>query len=241
MNLLSFLEKIIFKKPHNTSGNLSSLQSRLGYFFKDVALLKIALTHRSSKNKELSNERVEFLGDSILGLVVSHFLYQNFPEKVEGDLTKLKAILVSEQSLSLVAKSIDLGDYIYLSPEEEKSGGREKPSIISDAYEAIIGAIFLDGGFSYAEKLIKEQLLSRLDELTEEKISYNYKGELLEYLQSYNLGLPKYKVVEELGPDHKKVFRISVLIKGAIMGTGVGKSKKEAEQNAAKMALEKLK
>lgn len=222
------------------SENLSSLQSKLGYFFKDITLLKTALTHRSSKNAEVSNERLEFLGDSILGLVVSHFLYQNFPEKGEGDLTKLKAILVSEQSLSLVAKSIDLGNYIYLSSEEEKSGGKEKPSIISDAYESIIGAVFLDGGFFQSEKLIKEQILSRLNELTEEKISYNYKGELLEYLQFSNLGLPKYKVVEEVGPDHKKVFTISVWVKGAIMGTGVGKSKKEAEQNAAKMALENL-
>jgi len=222
------------------SGNLSSLQSELGYFFKDITLLKTALTHRSSKKGEVSNERLEFLGDSILGMVVSHFLYQNFPEKGEGDLTKLKAILVSEQSLSLVAKSIDLGDYIYLSSEEEKSGGREKPSIISDAYEAIIGAIFLDGGFFQSEKMIKDQILSQLNELTEGKISYNYKGELLEYLQFSNLGLPKYKVVEEIGPDHKKVFTISVLVKGKIMGTGVGGSKKEAEQKAAKVALENL-
>jgi len=240
MNFLSFLENIIFKKTNKNKGNLSSLQSKLGYFFKDTSLLEAALTHRSSKKGKVSNERIEFLGDSILGLVVSHFLYQNFPEKGEGDLTKLKAILVSEQSLSLVARSLNLGDYIYLSSEEEKSGGRDKPSIISDAYEAIIGAVFLDGGFSYAEKLIKEKLLSRLDELTQKEVSYNYKGELLEFLQSSNLGLPKYKVVEEVGPDHQKVFTISVLVKGKVMGTGVGKSKKEAEQSAAKKALENL-
>jgi len=240
MNFLSFFEKIIFKKSLKSKGNLTSLQSKLGYYFKDVSLLKIALTHRSSMGK-LSNERLEFLGDSILGMVVSHFLYRNFTDKEEGDLTKMKAILVSEQSLNLVARSIDLGEFIYLSSEEEKSGGRAKLSIISDAFEAIIGAIFLDGDFGCAEKLIKELLLSRLDELVQKEVSYNYKGELLELLQSSDLGLPKYKVVKEEGPDHKKVFRISVLVKGKIMGTGVGKSKKEAEQNAARTALEKLK
>jgi ribonuclease-3 len=183
---------------------------------------------------------LEFLGDSILGLLISFFLYENFPDKSEGELTKLKATLVSEPSLNLVASSIGLGRYIFLSVEEEKSGGREKASIISDAFEAIVGAIFVDGGLTQAKKVVQGQVFSRFSELTDESIFYNYKGELLEYLQAREVCLPRYEVMEEEGPDHQKIFTIAVVIKGKKMGVGMGASKKDAEQNAAKEALKRI-
>jgi len=242
MNFLSLLHKVFPKSFRKGNDDFGELRDRLGYFFKDSSLLKQALTHRSSLQEgETSNERLEFLGDSILGLLISFFLYKNFPDKSEGELTKLKATLVSEPSLNLVASSLGLGKYIFLSAEEEKSGGREKASIISDAFEAIIGAIFLDGGLNQAEKVVQGQIFSRFSDLTHESIFYNYKGELLEYLQATDLGLPRYEVMEEEGPDHQKIFTIAVIIKGKKMGVGKGTSKKDAEQSAAKEALERIK
>ena len=242
MSLFSLLHKVFPRSFRKDPDNFVKLQEKLGYFFKDTSLLKQALTHRSSLQQgETSNERLEFLGDSILGLLISFFLYKNFPDKSEGELTKLKATLVSEPSLNLVASSIGLGRYIFLSAEAEKSGGREKASIISDAFEAIVGAIFLDGGLTQAKKVVQDQVFSRFSELTDESIFYNYKGELLEYLQARELSLPRYEVMEEEGPDHQKIFTIAVVIKGKKMGVGKGTSKKDAEQSAAKEALEKIK
>ena len=242
MSLFSLLHKVFPKSLRKGSANFRELQEELGYFFKDPSLLKKALTHRSSLQQGgTSNERLEFLGDSILGLLISFFLYENFPDKSEGELTKLKATLVSEPSLNLVASTIGLGRYIFLSAEEEKSGGREKASIISDAFEAIVGAIFVDGGLTQAKKVVQGQVFSRFSELTDESIFYNYKGELLEYLQARELSLPRYEVMEEEGPDHQKIFTIAVVIKGKKMGVGKGTSKKDAEQSAAKEALEKIK
>lgn len=217
----------------------------MNYRFRNLELLDRALTHRSyihtSESEGLrANERLEFLGDSVLGMVTSRFLFENFPEKSEGDLTKLKSTLVSEANLSRIAKSISLGKYLNLSEEEEKAGGRERNSIISDAYEAVIGAVFLDGGLAPAERMVRNQILKRYMEITTDQTLHNYKGELLEYMQALGLGLPKYNVLEEKGPDHRKRFIIAVSVKGKKMGEGVGKNKKEAEQKAARMALENI-
>ncbi len=217
----------------------------MGYRFSDPQLLERALTHRSyihsPENEGLrANERLEFLGDSVLGMVTSRFLFERFPERSEGDLTKLKSTLVSEANLSRIAKSIFLGKFLNLSEEEEKSGGRERSSIVSDAYEAVIGAVFLDGGLAPAQRMITNQILKKYLEITTDQTLHNYKGELLEYLQALGLGLPRYEVLEEKGPDHRKKFTIAVCIKGEKIGRGVGKNKKEAEQKAARMALENI-
>lgn len=240
MNLdLGFLIKRIFKKK---SGDFFKLQSGLGYFFQDQTLLEEALTHRSfCEVRNSSYERLEFLGDSVIGLVISQFLYENFPQKTEGDLTKIKASLVSEITLTQVAQSLSLGHYIRISKEEEKAGGREKSSIISDAYEALIGAMFLDGGLSPAKRMIEKHILSRISQILQDKTIRNYKGELLEYLQAQGRRLPRYELLQEEGPDHEKKFTIAIFVKGEEWGRGSGTTKKEAEQNAAKMGLERIK
>ncbi|MCK4404316.1 MAG: ribonuclease III [candidate division Zixibacteria bacterium] len=241
--MLTFLRRLFTKG--NQFKKCRELEKRLGYHFRNLELLDRALTHRSyihtPENENLrANERLEFLGDSVLGMVTSRFLFESFPEKSEGDLTKLKSTLVSEANLSRIAKSISLGRYLNLSEEEEKAGGRERNSIISDAYEAVIGAIFLDGGLAPAERMIRDQILKKYLEITTDQALHNYKGEFLEYMQALGLGLPRYDVLEERGPDHQKRFVIAVLVKGKKMGEGMGKNKKEAEQKAAKTALENI-
>ncbi len=236
---LGFLLRRVFKKE---SDQFLGLQSGLAYLFRDRTLLTEALTHRSfCQERDSSYERLEFLGDSVIGLIISQFLYENFPQKTEGDLTKIKASLVSEITLTQVAQFISLGQYILMSKEEEKAGGRNKPSILSDAYEALLGAIFLDGGLSAASRTIEKHILSRISEIIEGETFRNYKGELLEYLQARGRRLPRYQVLEEKGPDHDKKFTMAVFVRGKEWGRGSGTSKKEAEQNAARMALEKLK
>jgi ribonuclease III len=233
------------KKIFSKSSQLGKLEKITGYHFNNLNLLNQALIHRSiikdnSTQVLQSNERLEFLGDAVLGLVVSRFLYERFPEKREGDLTKLKAVLVSESTLSRIAKDINLGQFLQLSEEENKAGGRERNSILADAYEALIGATFLDGGLAPARKMIRNQLLKKYWELTTDEEHFNYKGGLLEYLQSFGWGMPRYEIVEEKGPDHQKRFTIDVFAQGKRMGRGTGTSKKEAEQKAAKKALENI-
>ncbi|OGC75937.1 MAG: ribonuclease III [candidate division Zixibacteria bacterium RBG_16_40_9] len=236
----------IFKKNPLTSENsLKKLQKKIGYNFNNLNLLKEAVTHKSYIKSggcpnSNSNERLEFLGDSILGLVICEFLYKKFPDKSEGELTKLKAGLVNEVTLSNVGRNLGLGEFLYLSPEEEKSGGRERPSLVADGYEALIGAVYLDGGLQAISKLISSQILTRFRELTDDRQNINYKGELLEYLQALGWGMPEYEVEEAIGPDHQKKFTIAAIAKGEKVGVGEGASKKEAEQKAARMAIEKL-
>jgi ribonuclease-3 len=221
----------------------AELESKIKYKFKSKLLLNEALTHRSfvKENDELpSYERLEFLGDAILGLIVSQYLFEKFPEKSEGELTKIKATLVSETTLNRVAQNLGLGKYLNLSPEEEKSGGRGRASIVADAYEALIGAVYLDGGLKEARRLVARLILGKTKEISQDQANFNYKGELLEYLQALDWGMPRYEIMEEEGPDHLKKFIIAVNVKGKKMGWGEGKNKKEAEQKAAKMALENL-
>ncbi|GBD94061.1 ribonuclease 3 [bacterium BMS3Abin05] len=217
----------------------------LQYQFKNSDLLALALKHRSfmgvnHNSHTESNERLEFLGDAILGLIVTEFLYEKFPAQSEGYLTEIKSLVVSRKILTQVARKIHLGDYLYLGPGEEKSGGRQRISIISDAMEAVFGAIYLDGGTEAVKTVIHRLILSDLDDILENGLNKNYKSQLLEYTQAQGLGTPEYVVEAESGPEHNKLFQISVRVKEKKWGMGHGKSKKQAEQQAAKDALSKI-
>ena len=223
---------------------LEGIQRLLGYHFRDLSFLQLGLTHRSfarsNNHDQPSNERLEFLGDSVLGLIISEQLFRDNPRESEGDLTKTKAMLVNETTLSTLGKEIGLNKYIRLSPEEDRAGGRERASIISDAFEAVIGAVFLDGGIEAARDVVLRLIYVRKDRIVTDTAQRNYKGDLLELIQAKAEGVPRYDVVSEVGPDHEKTFHVVVTIGGLKVGEGVGSSKKEAEQKAAAQALESL-
>ena len=216
----------------------------LGYHFRNPDLLELALTHRSYVRIQAeflpSNERLEFLGDSVLGLVIADQLYQDNPDLSEGDLTKMKALLVNETTLALIGKQIGLNKHILLSPEEDRAGGRERGSIVSDSFESVIGAIYLDGGFYAVRDVILRLLYVHRETIMADKSQHNYKGDLLEIIQGRGQGMPHYDVIEESGPDHDKLFKVQVMVNGTVLGDGEGYSKKEAEQKAACCALRKL-
>jgi ribonuclease III len=185
-----------------------------------------------------SNERLEFLGDSVLGLLINEALIRDFPEEDEGRLTKMKSLLVSRVVLAQVAKALDLGAVLRLSRNEKESGGRERESILADAFEAVLGALFLDGGLQRSRQLIAANLLSRRDEFLSDDSTRNYKSILQEKVQSFYKTPPRYRVGGTFGPDHSKDFLVEVMIQGEVMGTGRGRSKKDAEQEAARTAYE---
>lgn len=218
---------------------------KFGYKFIKSELLFEALTHRSfiHYNEEIkaSSERLEFLGDSVLGVIIAEYLHNKYPDYDEGDLTKTKALLVNETTLSMIGREIELNNLILMSPEEEKSGGRERHSIISDAMEAVIGAIHLDGGLDKAREFVIRTIVSHSEEIFSDSNQRNYKGELLEYLQHLGQPPPYYEVVSEKGPDHMKTFNVVVKTFGEISGSGSGQSKKEAEQKAAAESLARIK
>lgn len=233
-------------KLDRTEKLLREFQRVINYHFNDADLLRIALTHRSfakSGEKEWlpSNERLEFLGDSVLGLVVSEFLYGKYPDKLEGGLTKLKSLLVNETTLFRTSEALNLGKYILLSQEEDRAGGRKRSSINADAFEAVIGAIFMDGGLVAVKPLVNRYILSQLEIIAADKTFRNYKGELLEHIQAQGAGMPRYEVISEEGPDHDKTFMVIVFCNGENIGSGTGASKKDAEMKAAEQALKKLK
>ncbi len=241
MSLLNFL----FKKKVDSKSNFSKLEKSLGYTFSDRSLLRRALTHKSHANEHRlppveQNERYEFLGDAVMELVVSDRLMQTFPEATEGDLSKLRAAVVNEKSLSLLAQGISIGDYLFLGKGEEQCQGRKKDSLISDAYEAVLGAIYLDGGYSEAHRVVSAQFADLLKQATSENILKDYKTKLQEVVQEKFRQIPRYQMIEERGPDHDKVFVIDLYIKNELHGRGEGKSKKQAEQAAAQLALEKM-
>ena len=211
--------------------------------FTDPNLLKLALTHRSWVNEHSkersSNERLEFLGDAILEFIVSKELYNRFPDKEEGYLTALRANLVNTVNLAQIAKNLNLGEDLFLSKGEEETGGRLNPSIMADTVEAVIGALFIDGGTEKAEEFIFEYLLSEIDKKLAEPLK-DPKSRLQEYVQSKGMLAPKYDVIDEEGPDHNKLFTIEVVVEGVRWGLGTGKNKSEAAQNAAAKALEKI-
>jgi len=221
------------------------LYQSLHYRFKDPALLVLALKHRSfagtnHHSHAETNERLEFLGDAILGLIVTEFLYKKYPTQPEGRLTEIKSLVVSRKILTQVARKIHLGEYLYLGIGEEKSGGRDRSSIISDAMEAVFGAVYLDGGYGAIKNVIDSLILTNLDDILHRYLNRNFKSQLLEYTQAHGFGVPRYFVEEETGPEHDKSFRISVQVKDKTWGVGQGKNKKQAEQQAAKDALSKI-
>lgn len=224
---------------------MQQLEEKLGYVFVDRALLAAALNHSSFANEhradgERSNERLEFLGDSVLGFITAEYLYARHPDLPEGDLTRIRAALVCEKSLHEAAVRLGLGDHLRLGRGEELGGGRKRPSILADAMEAVFAAVYLDGGMEAASRLIHRVLLDwQKEEVVEEK-RRDYKTALQELVQRRATGELHYRMVREYGPDHCKTFVAEALVDGCAVSTGEGRSKKEAEQMAAKAALESL-
>ena len=221
---------------------MESLEKKLGYTFRDRSLLSEALNHSSYANEHRSaevssNERLEFLGDSVLGFVTAEFLFKTYGKLPEGDLTRIRAALVCEQSLYEVAKFLGLGQYLKLGKGEEAGGGRQRQSILADATEAVFAAVYLDGGMERVRELICRVLLSRAPAAEERR---DYKTTLQEIVQRRSGQVLTYHMVDESGPDHNKTFLFQVRLNGAPVGQGRGNSKKEAEQAAARDALEKL-
>ncbi len=225
---------------------LSELEQKTGYSFRSRALLDRALTHRSFANERVSekcqhNEAMEFLGDSVLGFVVSAWLLERFPDLSEGKLSKIKAYLVSEASLVELAEEIDLGRYILLNRGEEKTGGRRKRALLADAYEALIGALYVDGGVSVAERFLRRELRDRLTAIDPASmIGADYKSALQERLQAVGGCAPDYQVVEVFGPDHRRTFRVELRVGGHAIATGEGHTIKLAQQEAARVALTEM-
>ena len=222
---------------------MTLLEEKLEYYFKNSSYLENALTHSSFANEshepQSSNERLEFLGDSILGMTVADFLYANCPGMHEGKMSRLRAELVCEESLYGVAAEMGLGEYLNLGRGEELNGGRERPSILADAVEAVIAAMYLDGGLSEAQKFIDRVILSQFTE-DRKFVNRDWKTELQERVQRVSGRILTYELTAESGPDHSKVFTFDAKVNGETVGTGTGRSKKEAEQAAARSALEAM-
>ncbi len=224
---------------------MKTLEEKLGYTFHDPELLRAALYHSSYANEHrgahiASNERLEFLGDAVLGFVTAEHLYKTHPELPEGDLTRLRAALVCEESLHEVAQSLALGDCLCLGRGEEQGGGRRRPSILADATESVFAAVYLDGGMEAAREIIHRVLLDKEREEVVEERRRDYKTELQELVQRKNGQLLRYELVGASGPDHAKRFTFCVTLNGVAIGEGEGRSKKEAEQSAACAALAQM-
>lgn len=223
----------------------SKLEEKLGYTFKNKELLKHALIHRSYGNehweyKKINNERLELLGDAVLDLVVTEYLYKNFTKSSEGDLAKLKSMVVSEPVLAKISRELGIGKYLLLSKGEELTGGRDRSSILGDVFEAVLGAIYLDSDFLVAKSYATKHLEYQINHIEENEELIDFKTILQEYSQKNHKVTPVYEVVKETGPDHRKNFEISVSINEEIVGNGNGRNKKSAEQSAAKNACKKL-
>jgi ribonuclease-3 len=228
--------------PPSQAPELPSLEAKLHYRFEDRALIETALTHRShayraGQERLQSNERLEFLGDSVLGLIVNEHLFRHYPERSEGELTKIKSLVVSRAVLWRAAEQLGLGQHLILAPGEVDAGGRTRASILSDAFEAVLGAMYLDGGLAPVQGFVERELLGSLQEtLTDHQLA-NYKSLLQEKIQAQLKTPPRYKVTSTSGPDHAKRFVVEVLVRGRVLGRGEGNSKKLAEQRAAREAL----
>jgi ribonuclease III len=224
--------------------SLAELQNRLGHFFRDENLLRLALTHPSVAHEANAatahNQRLEFLGDAVLGLVLARALYEKFPGADEGALTKSRAKLVNAASLANHARALGLGAHLILSRGEENTGGRERTSALADAFEAVLGAIFLDGGFEAVREFVRREFAASIGELDLPAGIENPKGELQEFLQAQSPVAPEYEFIAASGPDHDRVFECTVKRAGVELARGSGKSKKAAESAAALAALEKL-
>jgi ribonuclease-3 len=221
------------------------IQEKLGYRFRDPTLLRHALLHRSHLHvsgtaRHASNERLEFLGDAVLGLVVNEHLYQRYPRRAEGDLTKMKSLLVCGARLSDVAHQLDLGKHIRMSRSEAATGGRSRSSILADTMEALFGAIYLDGGLEAVRRVIRACLLETSASLLSRRSLSNYKSRLQELIQAKYKSPPRYRVLGTSGPDHAREFTVGVFFNGTVLGEGRGQNKKSAEQRAAQAALERI-
>ena len=222
------------------------LEQRTGYRFKDRGLLEHALTHKSRAAEDASggvadNESLEFLGDAVLGLVVADLLFRRYPGYNEGQKSKIKASVVSTQSLGRHAEQLRLGEHLILGRGEEKTGGRFKQALLADAYEALIAAIYLDGGLPAAEAFLERELGEAIDAgAVQTVVGQDYKSALQERLQALGRPLPEYRVAGEAGPDHRTQFSIDVVVGGEVLGSATGRAKKEAEQEAARLALARL-
>jgi ribonuclease-3 len=248
--IASHLDEAAAAEVRRLSEHIGPLEERIGYHFRDLGLLEHALTHRSRAHEDASggvidNESLEFLGDAVLGFVIADLLFTRFPTHSEGYKSKVKAGIVSAVSLARLAGDIDLGRYVLLGRGEEKTGGRSKHAILADSYEALIAAIYLDGGIFAAQRFIVSRfgplITSAGDQAAEASFTEDWKSALQEWLQAAGLGLPNYRLAAAEGPDHRKRFDIEVLVGGVSAGRAQGRSKKDAEQQAARAALEKLK
>ena len=226
--------------------DIKNLEKKLGYEFKDISILKNALIHPSYLNEKhveriYSNQRLEFFGDSVLSLAVSEYIFTNLKYFPEGKLTEIRAKVVCEEALAKMAKKLCVGDFIVLGKGEKKTGGSSRPSTLSDAMEAIIAAVYLDGGFEAAKRLVLSNLSDDIDALAKaDNIVSNYKSDLQEYVQSEGKEL-HYEVLSEEGPEHAKSFEVAAIVDGTMISKGKGTSKKKAEQEAARIAYLKLK
>lgn len=222
---------------------LNRFEEIIKYKFKSIEILEKSLTHSSYSNEDkfytkVNNERLEFLGDAVLSIVVSRYIFDKYPDYPEGDLTKLRSQVVCEDTLSLVAANLNVGSFLLLGKGEESSGGRERKSILADAVEAIIAAIYIDGGYKEAENFVLENITKYIQLAVKGKIISDYKSYLQEYYQSKSQSCKiRYVVTKEEGPDHEKMFHVNVAVNKTVVGSGIGKSKKLAEQDAAKNAL----
>ena len=222
---------------------IKDLEAAIGYRFNNISLLQNALTHSSYANERwhnslLSNERLEFLGDAILGMTVAKYLYQSFPDRPEGELTRMRADMVCEHTLAKVANRIELGKHLLLGNGEEQGGGRNRNSILADAVESVIAACYLDGGLEAAQKIIERFILVEVP--VNQLRNADYKTALQELVQQKKNQVLAYTLVGQSGPDHDKKFDVEVKLNGVVVGAGSGSSKKRAEQDAARVALERL-
>jgi ribonuclease-3 len=248
--IASHLDEAAAGEVRRLSETMGPLEERIGHKFRDLGLLEHALTHRSRAHEDASggvidNESLEFLGDAVLGFVIADMLFQRFPTHSEGYKSKVKASIVSSASLTRLAEDIDLGQFVLLGRGEEKTGGRRKHAILADSFEALIAAIYLDGGVDAARAFIVSVfgpiITAAGDQAAEASFTEDWKSALQEWLQKEGRGLPQYRLASAEGPDHRKRFDVEVLVRGEAVGRAFGRSKKEGEQQAAKVALAKLK
>jgi ribonuclease-3 len=228
----------------SSSKDLSGLEDSLGYVFKKKQLLLEAITHKSYSHEHGDtavpfNERLEFLGDAVLELIVSEHIFKKYRNFDEAELSKIKSYAVQESTLAVIAKKLKIGSYLRLGKGEEMTGGRKKPSLLSNAFEAIIAAIFLDGGYRNAKKVIAASLFPHIEKLSTENFIFDFKTRFQEMSQQKFGVLPRYVIDKEEGPEHRKTFQVKVYIKNRLMGCGKGKTKKAAAQKAAEEGLKK--
>jgi ribonuclease III len=232
-------------KKYRNEDSLIELQQKIGYYFKNITLLREALTHKSFANEMnlencFGNERLEFLGDAVLELILSHILMERFKECSEGKLSKMRAAIVNTQELSSLARRLDIGRHILLSRGEDESRGRGKKSILANVYEALVAAVYYDGGFEEVFSMIEKHFFELIDEVAQKGFVRDYKSRLQEYSQGKFGAVPRYVIVTEKGPDHIKIFETQVFINDVCYTKGRGRNKKAAEQDAAQKTLEIL-